>query len=124
MLLAEDNEINLDIACILLEDLGFEVDTATDGRDAVEKLVAGGPGHYDVVVTDIQMPVMNGYEEAQAIRSLDDPDLASVPIVAMSANAFAEDIAAARHAGIDGYVSKPIDLDAVVDELTRVLSVR
>ena len=122
ILLAEDNEINQEIACILLEELGFAIDVVGDGRQAVDQLCAKGPGYYDVVITDIQMPVMNGYEEARAIRSLDDPELASTPIVAMSANAFQEDIEAARQAGIDGYVPKPIDVGTVLDELTRVLS--
>ncbi|MDO4797681.1 MAG: ATP-binding protein [Coriobacteriales bacterium] len=122
ILLAEDNEINREIACMLLGDLGFQIDAVENGRQAVDQLVQRGAGYYDVVVTDIQMPVMNGYEEARAIRALDDPDLAAIPIVAMSANAFAEDIQAARSAGIDGYVSKPIDVGAVIDELARVLA--
>ena len=122
VLLVEDNEINREIACILLEDLGFVLDVAVDGQDAIDQLVAAGPGAYDVVITDIQMPVMNGYEEAAAIRALDDPELSQIPIVAMSANAFQEDIAAAKRVGMNGYVSKPIDVGAVVDELSRVLA--
>ncbi len=122
VLLVEDNEINREIACILLEDLGFVLEMAVDGQDAVDRLVAAGPGAFDVVITDIQMPVMNGYEEARAIRALDDPELARIPIIAMSANAFQEDIAEARRAGMNGYVPKPIDVGIVISELSRVLA--
>jgi len=122
ILLVEDNEINREIACMLLEELGFLMEEAVDGQEAVNKLVAAGAGYYDVVITDIQMPVMNGYDEARTIRALDDPALASIPIIAMSANAFKEDIDAAMAVGMNGYVSKPVDLDKVIDELTRVLA--
>ncbi|MDO4806631.1 MAG: ATP-binding protein [Coriobacteriales bacterium] len=121
VLLAEDNEINREIACMLLEELGFVLDAVTNGQEAVDKLVEVGPGHYDLVITDIQMPVMNGYDEARAIRALDDPALAGIPIVAMSANAFKEDVDAAMAVGMNGYVSKPIDMGEVIDELTRVM---
>ena len=124
ILLAEDNEINREIACMLLEELGFQLEEAVDGQEALDKLVAAGAGYYDVVITDIQMPVMNGYDEARAIRALDDPDLASIPIIAMSANAFKEDIDAAMAVGMNGYVSKPVDLDKVIEELTRVFAER
>lgn len=124
ILLAEDNEINREIACMLLEELGFQLDEAVDGQEALNKLVAAGAGYYDVVITDIQMPVMNGYDEARAIRALDDPELASIPIIAMSANAFKEDIDAAMAVGMNGYVSKPVDLDKVIEELTRVFAER
>jgi CheY-like chemotaxis protein len=124
ILLVEDNEINREIACMLLEELGFVMEEAIDGQQAVDKLVAAGVGHFDVVITDIQMPVMNGYEEAKAIRALDDPELANIPIIAMSANAFKEDIDAAMAVGMNGYVSKPVDVGKVIDELTRVFAER
>ena len=121
VLLAEDNEINREIARLILEDLGFELDMAVNGREAVDALAAAGPGRYDVLITDIQMPVMDGYEMARAVRGLEDASLASIPIVAMSANAFAEDIQAAREAGIDGYVAKPVDADRLAATLAHVL---
>ena len=121
VLLAEDNEINREIASVVLEELGFEVDMVENGQQALDVLVAAGPGAYDAVVTDIQMPVMDGLEEARAIRALPDPELARVPIVAMSANAFREDIEASRAAGIDAHVAKPIDVGAVIDGLTLAI---
>ena len=123
-LLAEDNEINREIACMLLEELGFTTDEAEDGQVAVEMLLKAGPGYYDVVITDIQMPVLDGYGEARAIRKLDNPELSNIPIIAMSANAFQEDIRAAEEAGMNGYVPKPVDMGVLIDELTRVLSRR
>ncbi len=122
ILLAEDNDINREIATMLLEEFGFVVDEAVNGREAVDMLVEGGPGYYDIVVTDIQMPVMDGYEEARTIRSLDDARLAQVPIVAMSANAFQEDIRMATEAGMDGYISKPIDVEDALGTLYDVLA--
>ncbi len=124
ILLAEDNEVNREIAMILLEEIGFEVDAVVNGQEAVNALVEAGPGRYDIVITDIQMPVLNGLDEARAIRALPDPELASIPIVAMSANAFQEDVRAAYDAGIDGYTAKPIDVGAMLDELERVMSQR
>jgi CheY-like chemotaxis protein/anti-sigma regulatory factor (Ser/Thr protein kinase) len=121
ILLAEDNEINREIAILLLEELGFEVEAVVNGQEAVDALVKAGPGHFDIVVTDIQMPVLNGLDEARAIRALDDRELARIPIVAMSANAFQEDVRAAYDAGIDGYTAKPIDVGALLDELERVM---
>ena len=109
---------------MLLEELGFTTDEAEDGQVAVDMLLEAGPGHYDVVITDIQMPVLDGYGEARAIRQLDDPELSRIPIIAMSANAFQEDIRAAEEAGMNGYVPKPVDMGVLIDELTRVLSRR
>ena len=121
ILLAEDNDVNREIAMILLEEMGFVVEPVVNGQEAVDALVKAGPGHYDIVVTDIQMPVLNGLDEARAIRALEDRELASIPIVAMSANAFQEDVRAAYDAGIDGYTAKPIDVGALLDELERVM---
>lgn len=121
LLVAEDNEINREIAVMLLEDLGFRVDAARDGKEAVEKVSAARPGDYDAVLMDIHMPGMNGYEATGAIRALPDPGLASIPIVAMTANAFAEDVQAARDAGMNGHIAKPIDVARMVQTLAEVL---
>ena len=100
LLLVEDNEINREIATLVLEESGFMLEEAVNGKEAVEKISASAPGYFDAVMMDIQMPVMNGYEAAQAIRRLDNPALANIPIIAMTANAFAEDIQAAKDAGM------------------------
>ncbi|MBR3569416.1 MAG: amino acid permease [Oscillibacter sp.] len=121
LLLVEDNEINREIATILLEEAGFQLDEAENGKIAVEKIAASRPGDYQLVLMDIQMPVMNGYEAAQAIRALDNPELAKIPIVAMTANAFSEDIQAAKDAGMDSHIAKPIDVAKMMETLTEVL---
>ncbi|MDO4400026.1 MAG: response regulator [Coriobacteriia bacterium] len=122
VLLAEDNEINREIARIILEDMGFALDEAMNGQEAIDMLAAAGPGVYDLVITDIQMPQMDGFAMARAIRALDDPQLSHVPIIAMSANAFQEDVKAGLDAGMDGYVAKPIDVDQLTATLNRVLA--
>ena len=85
-------------------------------------LVEAGAGYYDVVVTDVQMPIMDGYEEARAIRGLADPGLSSIPIIAMSTNAFAEDVQASKEAGMNAHVAKPIELNALINALTESLA--
>ena len=92
-----------------------------NGREAVEKVSASAPGYYNAVLMDIQMPVMNGYEAARAIRALDDAALASIPIVAMTANAFSEDIENAKEAGMNAHVAKPIDVDKLMKTLAQIL---
>ena len=121
LLLVEDNEINREIATILLEEAGFQLDTAENGKVAVEKIAASRPGDYQLVLMDIQMPVMNGYEAAKAIRALNNPDLANVPIVAMTANAFSEDIQAAKEAGMNSHIAKPIDVSKMMETLAEIL---
>ncbi|MEE1158175.1 MAG: amino acid permease [Atopobiaceae bacterium] len=121
-LLVEDNEINLEIASIMLEELGFEYETAINGKEALDALAASEPGYFDVVVTDIQMPVMDGYEEAKAIRRLSNPELASIPIVACSANVFAEDVQAAKNVGMNGYLSKPLEMAQIIEVLGPLLA--
>jgi signal transduction histidine kinase/ActR/RegA family two-component response regulator len=116
VLLVEDNAINLSIATTILESWGLTVESAENGQKAVEAFLALEPGHYGAVFMDIQMPVMNGYEAARAIRACGREDGASVPIIAMTANAFAEDVEQARAAGMNAHVAKPID----PDELRRV----
>ena len=121
LLLVEDNDINREIATLLLEEAGFWLDTAADGREAVQKVSASRPGTYDAVLMDIQMPVMNGYQATQAIRALKNRKLAAIPIIAMTANAFTEDIKAAEEAGMDGHIAKPVDVAKMMETLARVL---
>ncbi len=121
LLLAEDNSINREIATIILTDMGFQIDTAEDGDIAVKKLVSQEPGYYQAILMDIQMPVMDGYEAAKTIRELPDKRLADIPIIAMTANAFKEDEEAAREAGMQGHVAKPIDINALQKTLKEVL---
>lgn len=122
LLLVEDNELNREIAYEILNEYGFIVDTAENGKEAVDKISASKPGEYDLVLMDIQMPVMNGYEATKSIRSLDDNELSAVPIVAMTANAFDEDRRAAAECDMNGFISKPINMEEVVQELHDVLS--
>ena len=117
VLLVEDNELNSEIAVELLEDVGAHVDTAEDGCVALEKFAASEPGAYDAVLMDIMMPRMNGLEAARAIRALDRPDAANVPIIAMTANAFDDDVRATREAGMNAHLSKPIEISEVVDAI-------
>lgn len=117
ILMAEDNALSRQIAVTILEDVGVIVDAVEDGKYAVEKLKENPAGTYDVVLTDVQMPIMNGYETAKAIRSLDDPDKASIPIIAVTANVFEEDQETAREAGVDGYIPKPIEIDKLFEAI-------
>ncbi len=120
VLLVDDIEINREIAVATLEMFGLEVEEAVDGQDAFEKVDAAEAGHYDVVLMDIQMPIMDGYEAARAIRGISDPKKAGVPIIAMTANAFQEDIENAEKAGMNGHVAKPIDRNKLAEQLTIV----
>ena len=121
LLLAEDVEVNREIAAIMLKDLGFEVEMAENGKEAVEMVSVSQPGHFDAVLMDIQMPVMDGYEAARAIRSLPDPELCLLPIVALTANAFSEDKKMAEQAGMDGHIAKPIDPENLKKTLAALL---
>ena len=121
-LLVEDNEINREIAQMLLTQAGFEIYTAVNGKQALDMVSASEPGFYDVVLMDVQMPIMDGYTASKAIRALTDPELSAVPIVAMTANAFQEDIRAAEEAGMNGHIAKPLDVSAMMNTLDRVLS--
>ena len=120
LLLAEDNELNREIALALLDGYGFVVDTAENGAVAVEKVAASTPGHYGLVLMDIQMPVMDGYEATRAIRGLEDPALAGIPILAMTANAFDEDRRAAMACGMNGFLTKPIQIEELIQALQSV----
>ena len=117
ILLVEDNELNSEIAVEILNEYGFLVDTAENGAEAVEKVKNSKPGNYDLVLMDVQMPVMNGYEATKQIRVLEDPALAGITILAMTANAFDEDRKKALECGMDGFLSKPI----VIEELVGIL---
>ena len=121
LLLVEDNEVNREIASMILTEFGFTLDTAENGKIAVEKISESKPGTYQVILMDIQMPVMNGYEATKKIRALENSELANIPIIAMTANAFNEDIQAAKNAGMNSHIAKPIDIPKMIETLTEVL---
>ena len=121
LLLVEDNEVNREIATLILTEFGFQLDTAENGKIAVEKVANSKVGDFDAVLMDIQMPVMNGYEATAAIRQLENPKLANIPIIAMTANAFSEDIQRAKAAGMNSHIAKPIDIPQMISTLTEVL---
>ncbi|MDY2629651.1 MAG: response regulator [Lachnospiraceae bacterium] len=120
LLLVEDNELNREIALEILGEYGFCIDTAQNGAEALEKVSGSRPGEYDLILMDIQMPVMDGYEATSRIRKLDEPSQSSIPIIAMTANAFDEDRKAASECGMNGFISKPIDLKEVIHALNSV----
>ena len=121
ILLVEDNELNREIAQEILREYGFRVDTAENGAIAVEKVSTAAPGSYDLVLMDVQMPIMDGYTATRQIRALDDPALAGIPILAMTANAFDEDRRNALESGMNGFLSKPIVIGDLVQELHKIL---
>jgi CheY-like chemotaxis protein len=122
VLLVEDNMINQEIANALLEGVNFKVDVAGNGSEALEKIKQAKDGQYDVILMDIQMPVMDGYEATEAIRALDNDYCKKVPIIAMTANVFAEDKLKAMNAGMNGHVSKPIDTRELFTTLKSILA--
>lgn len=121
LLVVEDNELNLEIASTVLRESGFVVDTAENGKVALEKVKHSTAGEYDVILMDIQMPVMDGYEATRRIRALSDPEKAGIPIIAMTANAFEEDRQNAMRAGMNGHLSKPFDVQKLICVLTELL---
>lgn len=121
VLLAEDTEINAEIAKELLELVNMHVDHAWNGREAVEMFAAAEPGTYTAILMDVQMPIMNGYEAVTAIRALEHPDSEVIPIYAMTANAFSEDIGAALNAGMNGHIAKPIDTKILYEILQNLV---
>ena len=123
ILLAEDVELNQEIASAILGDAGFTVEIAENGQIAVDMVRNSAPGYYQVVLMDIRMPVMNGYEATKEIRRLSQKELASIPILAMSANAFEEDRREALSWGMNGHIAKPIDVDCLFEALDEVLAV-
>ena len=119
ILLVEDNELNSEITVEILNEYGCMVDTAENGAEAVEKVKNSKPGNYDLVLMDVQMPVMNGYEATKQIRALNDPELAGITILAMTANAFDEDRKKALECGMDGFLTKPIVIDELISTLQK-----
>ena len=120
VLLVEDNEINCEIVEYLLKDAGAEVATAKDGKAAVEAFEASAPGTFDCILMDLMMPVMSGYEAARVIRGLKRPDAGTVPIIALSANAFEEDVALAKDAGMNEHLAKPVDIRRMIQVMNRL----
>ena len=121
VLLVEDNELNREIAECILTENGFTVNTAQDGQEAVAKMQNADVGQYDLILMDIQMPKMNGYEATRRIRALQDKDKADIPIIAMTANAFEEDRQAAFAAGMNGHIAKPVEIKSLVKTLREIL---
>ena len=121
LLVVEDNELNLEIASTLLKEAGFAVDTAENGKVAVEKVEAASADRYDVILMDIQMPEMDGYEATRRIRALPDTKKAALPIVAMTANAFEDDRKNALRAGMNGHIAKPLDIQKLFQVLSELL---
>lgn len=121
LLLVDDTELNRDIAQELLELVGFEVTTANDGKEGLDAFNLSQPGTYDVILMDVQMPIMNGYEATAAIRASAHPDAGKILIIAMTANAFAQDIAKSMEVGMNDHISKPIDMDLMYEILARYL---
>ena len=120
VLLVEDNEINCEIVEYILEEAGARVVTAHNGKAAVDAFVSSTPGSFDCILMDLMMPVMSGYEAARVIRGLDRADARTVPIVALSANAFDEDVALAKDAGMDDHLSKPVDMRRMLQVMSRL----
>ncbi len=121
ILLAEDVDLNQEIACTLLNEAGFSTEVADNGKIALDMVQKSAPGYYKLVLMDIQMPVMNGYEAARAIRSLGNKELARIPIIAMTANAFEEDKQEALKCGMNAHIAKPIDIGNLFDTLDKIL---
>lgn len=121
ILLAEDNELNQEIATAILEDAGFSVEVAGNGQIAVNMLKNSEPGYYQLILMDVRMPVMDGYEAVRKIRKLENTKLASIPILAMTANAFEEDKQEALRCGMNGHLAKPIDVKVLLDTLDKIL---
>lgn len=119
--MVEDNELNQEIAVEILQEAGFVVDVVDDGIIAVERMREAQPGQYDLILMDIQMPVMDGYEATRQIRALEDSDVAGIPIIAMTANAFNEDKKAAMEAGMNGHIAKPIDVSKLLEILWEIV---
>ena len=111
ILLAEDNELNAEIAMELLKEEGFLIDWVKDGQECFDKLEESDEGYYDLILMDIQMPILNGYDTTAKIRQMENPKKAATPIVAMTANAFEEDIAMTQKVGMNGFIAKPLDAE-------------
>ena len=123
ILLVEDNEINLEIETELLSGLGLIIDTAENGKDAIEKVAGSTPNEYSLILMDIQMPIMDGWQAAKAIRELDNPALARIPIIALSANAFESDKRASIESGMNEHLPKPLDIPYLLETVAKILQV-
>ena len=121
ILLAEDNDINAEIAIEILSAAGFQVERAADGNICVDMMDSANPSYYDLILMDIQMPNMNGYEATAAIRKMPSHKKSSIPIIAMTANVFAEDKLKAMNAGMNGHIAKPIDINLVLNTLREYI---
>ena len=122
LLLVEDNELNLEIAKELISATNVQIDTAVNGQEALDKVSSSAPGYYSLVLMDIRMPIMDGYEACRRIRRINRPDLQDLPVIAMTADAFAEDRQQALDAGMNGHISKPIDLRELYNILEKYLA--
>ena len=121
VLLVDDVDINRMIIIEMLHDSGAEIEEADDGQDALDKFTASAPGYYDLVLMDIQMPNLDGYQTSVAIRSLQRRDSRTVPIVAMTANAFKDDVDKAFRSGMNAHISKPVEYSALLETLSKVM---
>jgi CheY-like chemotaxis protein len=121
ILLAEDNELNQEIAVAVLEEAGFTTEIAENGQIALDMLQKAPEGHYQLILMDVQMPVLDGYTATKMIRNLEDPALANIPILAMTANAFEEDRQEAIRCGMNGHIAKPINIENLLETLDKVL---
>ena len=121
ILLVEDNDLNIEIANELLCSSGFNVICATNGQEALNTVINSKTGDIDLILMDIQMPIMNGYETTKNIRKLDDAYKANIPIIAMTANAFSEDRDEAFEVDMNGFISKPIDINEVLTTIDKIL---
>ena len=122
--MVEDNELNREIVTEILENSGFQVESASDGSIAVDMVRGSEEGYYDLILMDIQMPVMDGYQVTCAIRYLPRQDVAQIPIIAMTANAFEEDKERALQNGMNAHVAKPLNVDILLATLEKILSGR
>ena len=120
VLLVEDNEINCEIAEYILREAGAEVVTVNNGKAAVDAFAASAAETFDCILMDLMMPVMSGYEATRVIRGLDRADAQTVPIIALSANAFEEDIALAKDAGMNEHLAKPVDMHKMIQTMSRL----
>ena len=122
ILLVEDNELNMEIETELLGELGFHIEPAGNGKEALERVAASAPGEIDLILMDIQMPVMDGWQASQAIRALPDPALAGIPIIALSANVFESDIQRSMECGMNAHLKKPLDVPALLRTIEETFS--
>lgn len=122
ILLVDDNEINLEIASELLQDVGIAVDKAENGSVAIAKVISADPDSYGLILMDIQMPVMNGYQAARAIRAIDNPRQSHIPIIALSANTFEEDKRMSWESGMNAHMAKPFNLPELLGLIVKILT--